>query len=372
MNYLNEVKLLADIERPSRFPFLSVYLDTTQDGRGRRTCFSFLKKQITGLRKRYVGRSDIVKSMRQDADKIEGFLSKALAPATRGMAVFACAGEGIFQAFPLPVSPENAVLVGPGPALSPWVLLKDEYDTNVMVVADSRVARFFVIRWGSLAETKETTTAVEPLDRRFERLGLAKPRMERRISGKIESHAKRIVQELTDIVRNHGVQRLAIAGDDTILSGITKALTSSLLLKVCSKLALDIRIPPHQALKVGIGLFRKAEDEEAHAKVRKLTEMLPLNRGVAGTTGTLASLEAEKVRELVLTYDYHEAGYWCASCGKTFRGKAKPCACGGETVEEDLRERCIALAVSQGIEVEFVRRSPDLARVGGVGGFLRG
>jgi peptide subunit release factor 1 (eRF1) len=93
---------------------------------------------------------------------------------------------------------------------------------------------------------------------------------------------------------------------------------------------------------------------------------------VAGTTGTLEALEAGKAKELLLTYEFREVGYWCTSCGRSFRGEAKPCACGGETVEVDLRERCIALAVGQGIEVEFVRHSPELARVGGIGGFLRG
>lgn len=370
MIYLKEVKSLAERTSPSQFTFLSVYLDTTSDGKGRRACFPFLKKRLAALRKRYEGRSETVKSLRQDADKVEGFLSKALSPSTRGVAVFACSGEGIFQAFPLPVSPKNGVLLGPGPALSPWVLLKDEYDSNILVVADSRIARFFVIRWGSLVETKELTTAVKPLDRRFERLGLAKPRMDHRISEKVEGHVRRIVLELSSLVRMHAVERLALAGDNTILSGMMKAMSPGLLEKVCTRLALDIRVPTHQVLRKGVGLFREAEEKEAQEKAHRLMESMPSGRGVAGTTGTLNAIEGGKAKELLLTNEFHEEGYWCSSCGKSFRGKVKPCSCGGESVAVDLRERAVALAVSAGLEVEFVCNSPELTKLGGIGAFL--
>ena len=90
-------------------------------------------------------------SIRADAERINRYLEDEFDVAADGLALFACAGRGVFEAVEAGVPFENQVTVGPQPDLFQLARLVDEHETAVVAVVNSNTSRIFVTRRGSSA-----------------------------------------------------------------------------------------------------------------------------------------------------------------------------------------------------------------------------
>lgn len=71
-----------------------------------------------------------------------------------GVALFACAGAGLWVEFPSPVPFEDALTVAACPMLRQLARLDEDYTSALLVLVDSRTARIYeVVLGGFLAET---------------------------------------------------------------------------------------------------------------------------------------------------------------------------------------------------------------------------
>src|SRR5262245_5818150 len=90
------IDALARIE-PTSLPLLSVYLNTQVNGTGRTTHEQFLRKELRQRAATFAERSAERDSLDRDRERIDQFFEDELAPSTRGVAIFACAGNGLFE-----------------------------------------------------------------------------------------------------------------------------------------------------------------------------------------------------------------------------------------------------------------------------------
>lgn len=149
------LRRLAEVEAGG-LPVLSVYLDlrprATAENPGLRSGMVVLKDRLREIEKTFLRRGADLDSFRDDAERIRRYVDESVAPATHGLALFACAGRDLFEAVEAGVPFENRVSAGPAPDLFPLARLLDEQETTVVAVVDSNTSRLFVTRAGRLEE----------------------------------------------------------------------------------------------------------------------------------------------------------------------------------------------------------------------------
>jgi hypothetical protein len=93
------LRALAELE-PGELPVLSVYLDmrphATGENPGLRAGTVILKKRLREIEKTYLPRGPELDSIRADAERIDRYLEDEYDVAADGLALFACAGRGVF------------------------------------------------------------------------------------------------------------------------------------------------------------------------------------------------------------------------------------------------------------------------------------
>ena len=140
-----ELDRLAALE-PSRFPFISHYLDLQPDQHGRDHFDTFVRKELgERLRTFEVGGAERA-SLDADCEKIRRFLG-GIDPAANGLALFACSGRDFFEGLQLPAPIRDArtlrrageVLLPAdrgGIALTRFYIARDAFALAVPSVAD--------------------------------------------------------------------------------------------------------------------------------------------------------------------------------------------------------------------------------------------
>jgi hypothetical protein len=144
-------------------PMLSVYLDMRPHATGEnpavRAGTVILRNRLREIEKTYLPRGAELDSIREDAHRIDRYLEDEYDVAADGLALFACAGRGVFETVEAGVPFEDQVTVGPQPDLFQLARLVDEHETAVVAVVDSNTSRIFVTRRGILHEVGGPTRA---------------------------------------------------------------------------------------------------------------------------------------------------------------------------------------------------------------------
>ena len=155
------------------FPVISVYLNLQPNEHGRSHFEPFLRKELADRLRTYAASGPERQSLEQDAEKIREYMAN-VGPSINGLAVFACSGSGLFETVQLaaPVQ-EHRLYVSDQPHLYPLARLIDEYPRYAVVLADTHVARIFVIA----SNTVEHTEHVEGTKTRRHKMGAGRRRV---------------------------------------------------------------------------------------------------------------------------------------------------------------------------------------------------
>src|SRR5690606_16306586 len=126
---------------PSEAPVLSLYLNLQPDQHGNDNYQAFLRKELPPRARPFPPRPDARRSYDEDAARIQQWIAAELPPSANGLALFACAARGLFEAVVLdaPVS-FHRLTVAPEPHLYPLELLLDQHPPFAVVIADSHAA----------------------------------------------------------------------------------------------------------------------------------------------------------------------------------------------------------------------------------------
>jgi len=126
------LRALAELE-PGELPVLSVYLDMRPHATGEspalRAGTVILKNRLRPIEKTFLPRGLELESIRADAERIDRYLEDEYDVAADGLALFACAGRGLFEGIEAGVPFENQVTVAPQPDLFQLARLVDEHET---------------------------------------------------------------------------------------------------------------------------------------------------------------------------------------------------------------------------------------------------
>jgi peptide chain release factor subunit 1 len=297
------------------------------------------------------------------------------------VAVFSCAAQNFFRTYPLAVPMSNLVRVSDRPAVKPLADLMDNYGGYGVVLVDKQGARAFYFHLGELREQEGVLgEAVKHVKR-----GGASSVPGRRggTAGRTDSMEQVVDRNMKDAVDfavrffdENKVRRVLIGGTDDNVS-----LFRSLLPKAWQSLimgtfnmamtasATEVR---ERALQIGMEAALEAESMLIDDLV---TSAAKISGAVAGLVDTYGAVNHDRVRTLVIVENLRHESYICSKCGALYLTKTdETCPlCGAGKLERtrDGIEMAVNTVMRKGGDVNVVRSTPAMDKLGGIGAFLR-
>jgi len=358
---------------PGDFPFISVYLNTETNENGQRDFDSFLKKQLSEHEDKYESGTSNRESYDSDVLKIEEFVSK-IEPSTSGVAVFASTGrEDFFEAFEFEVPfDDNHFFVLEKPRIYPLVRLISQNPMFAVVSADTNSANIYVFKRGKTIEREEIGGTKT---NRSEVRGWSQMRYQRHIENFHQQHAKKVITELENIVRDEKIDRIILAGDQAVIIPILREeMSKELNEKVIEVLSLNVNTPEHELLDAAMQAVQKNDTVVDKEKIDYLLEHnYDEGVGVAGFAKTLTALLNGQVQELYITSDIEDITYNTGQINKILKDYAP-----GEDGDMPdphrhtlLIDELLVRAAESADEIRFIEDPELLKEAGGVGAILR-
>lgn len=347
---------------PGPFPVLSLYLDLRPDQHGRDRFDQFLRKELPDRLRTYSASGPERASLEQDAERVRRYMTDVDA-SLNGVALFSCSGADFFEAVPL-AAPLDAhrLSIADQPYLLPLARILDQYPRYVALLADTRSARIFVF----------AANAVEKMDqiegtktRRHKMGGWSQARYQRHTENYHLQHAKEVVDTLARIVRDEGIERIVMAGDEAIVPLLREQLPKDVEERVIDVLRLDIRTPQHDVLERTLEALK---ERDVHSDRERVEALLDAYRSgglaCAGIDATRRAFEVGQVDELLAP----------AAPGRIAGVRQAPRTQGAPTeptAAERAIDELIARARQTSASIRFIEDASLLEPAGGVGAFLR-
>jgi peptide chain release factor subunit 1 len=282
-----------------------------------------------------------------DADRIERYLATAASPAARGIAIFASAQHGLFEALETPEPFTNEVAVRAEPSLFQLARLLDDTETAVVAVVALNVARLFAVRAGRLIAAEQRTDDPKLFHKVSGTNAMNQKHYQSHANMRRAEFARQVAGMAEQLVRREDARHVIVAGELEAITRLRQALSPHIVSMLSEHSPrLDVHAPVSAIAAEVEPLLRAAErDEERDVVERLLAGVQADELGLAGLEATQAALRAGQVDVLVL------------SAATVFPAET--------------RSALIELAVRSGARVEVVAESATLEHLGGVGALLR-
>jgi peptide subunit release factor 1 (eRF1) len=353
-------------------PFLSVYLDWVPDTNGRRSSVMKLEQALADISGRFAGDAERREGFEADRQRIMDYANRGAPKDARGLAIFACSAEGIWQALPLQAQVETEVVVDRFPHMFQLARLIDDYETSAVVLAEGQEARIFVIALGQADQVGETE-ASEKI-KRFDQGGQAQMLFQRRTDNLIKAHVKDIAAELEKVIARYDVKHVVIAGNDSIKGTVMNNLPDQIKAKLIDYIHLERNSSMRAIVEAVEPMIREAERRQEADAVAQLEMQMTAKGGLAaaGASDVATALSKGQVGTLLLLQSFTGMGGECPNCGALRAGQRTKCPYDGSELQPvDLREAFTARALQQSAEVQIVEASAYLDQFEGVGALLR-
>ena len=296
----------------------------------------------------------------------------------RSVAIFSCADDNFFRAYPLSVPVHSRIHVAERAYVRPLANLLDAYGAYGVALVDQQGARFFYFHLGELIEqegvlgdevrqSKGASSNVHGR-RSYEDAG---------ISNQSTNTAKRNFKEAAEYAvkffEKQKVRRILLGGTDENLAQFQQVLPKSWQSLIVGSFSVAMTANHHEILEEAIKVGAKAEEKREAALVQQMiTAAAKAADGVVGLRDTLNASHEGSVQTLLVDENFRAPGYRCQGCQYVTPEKLDVCPfCGNSFIElPDASETAVRKVMLSGGVVEIVRDNPQMAEVG-IGALLR-
>ena len=371
MSRYNGLQQLLDFE-PGQGLVISAYFDTGVNENGQRTFDVVLKKEINENRDKLPEGSEERQAFEEDVQKIDEYLA-SLDSDVQGVAVFACAKAGLFKKyeFRIPFN-ENLFFVFDRPHLYPLIRLVSQNRRFAVVQADTNSAHIYVFSRGEVISREDIQN--EKMNR-SEVGGWSQMRYQRHIENFHQQHAKEVMAELEKLVRAEHIERIILAGDETVIIPILKGeLSKELQDKVIDTMPLSVNAAEHEVLDAAEQIIHRHDSLEEMKAIETLKEQDYENGlGVTSVAKVLPALLNGQVQELYISSNFDNIDYNIGQVNKIFLNYAPG-------IDEDLPnakrtglviDEILRMAAQTADEIRFIDDDDLLKESGGVGALMR-
>ena len=363
----NDLRELLEFVAPD--PILSVYL-STDPTEGNADAYRLQLKTML---------KDI--NLPRDVSAVERFFSHQYDGSGRAVAVFSCAAQNFFRTFPLAVPMSNLVRISDRPAVKPLVDLMDNYGGYGVVLVDKQGARAFYFHLGELREQEGLFgEAVKHVKRGG---SSSFPGRKGGSAGRTDSMEEVVDRNIKDAVEfsvrffeENKVRRVLIGGTDDNISlfrsQLPKAWQSLVMGTFNIAMTASNGEVRDRALQIGTEAALGAESMLIENLV---TSAAKISGAVGGLVDTFGAVNHDRVRTLVIVENLRHECYICSKCGALYLTKTdETCPLCGEGMLERTRdgiEMAVNTVMRKGGDVNVVRSTPAMEKLGGIGAFLR-
>ncbi len=363
------IRELASIKGENA-PITSCYLDV--DGR-RLVRHQDLERSVECLLRDARARANDEPSVQADLRRIEQLIRGGIDRSrTRGLAIFACSADGMWEVIELPVVVHNRVVINSMPAVGQLEALLRENEPIGVLMADRQRARMFVFELGELVERSELFDAL-PRDEgaRGERdrgVDTTKPQQ-----AHTQQHLRNAANVAFDIWQQHPFDHLAIAAPDPLANELESNLHRYLRERLCGRLSVPVAAGHDEVLAAAQAVEAEVERKREQQLVDRLRAAVAADRrAVAGLHNVIDALSDNRVETLVVSQGYSASGWRCDPCSSLAAIGRRCKRCGGEMAEvDDLVEEAVEDALSKSCQVEICVGNADLDVMGRIGALLR-
>ncbi len=367
--FQGHIRSLASLPE-TRAPVVSCYLRVEGGRLKHRRVFT---DRIEELKRSFAG--ETAQLFEEALAPIERFLSLELRRGSKGVAVFSRAGrQPFFLALQFYVPLPTWIAADTLPNIYHLVELKDTYWRFVVLVCSQDTARIVSVNLGAV-----TLDLLRKRPELRQRLGRewTKEHFRRHRTTRTRQFLGDAVEALSGVMTAGSYDHLILAGDPKMIAMVRRVLPSRVAARLSGVIRKPGRTGARDVVAESIASFVEAEHKESQATVKDLRRQLRTGGlAVAGTRASYWALKRGQVETLVIGTEYTPRPGWvCRGCRleRTVEQRPKKCpSCGSRLLEDlNIREAMLRLAERRGCQVELVRDSTTLSRLGGVGCLLR-
>lgn len=364
------IKRLANLPETDQL-VVSCYVNLADTDRGWRTFVPGREKEIVESLVSTVDKAVV----RSAFSSVKTWLNSRLHPESRGAAFFACGGDtGVFIPMQFEVPLPNEIAVDTVPHLYQLMRMKDSYHRYILLYTDSRSGRIYDVNLGRVSQRMliERPEVRPRLGREWTKLHYKRRRRE-----SDRQYIQQKLDVLDELFAADGRTQLILAGDQTYVDRITKALPRHIAARLVGRISPTKTNSLEEIILRSLEAYVKSEELESLDEVDRLFNALHRDdMAVVGVANSLRVVSQGQADILILCHD-HDLGdsYICPACFCIGVGEEQPGTCEecgtGSMQRRDLRQELVRLAQITGCDVETVAESERLLRVGGVGCLLR-
>lgn len=296
----------------------------------------------------------------------------------RSIAMFSCAAQDYFRAFPIAVPVRSRVFVGEQPYVKPLADLLDAYGGYGVALVDRQGARLFQFHLGELKEQEGILGEEVRHTKRggassiFGHLG--------GMGGKSRHTEQTIIRNLKESAEfaarffeeNH-VRRVLIGGTEKNVNQFKSHLPKTWQSLVVGTFPVSMTARPDEVQEKALEIGQQAERRrEMHLVERIITAAAKGADGVIRLGDTLNAVHEGRVQTLIVREGYRAEGFQCQGCGYITTQALEVCPFCGKTFAQikDAVEMAIRRVMQDGGDVDIVYGNSKLEEIG-IGGVLR-
>ena len=351
------------------FPVTSCYLDV--DGR-RLPRHQDVEHELDVLLRDVREQAGTSPSVHDDLQRIEAFVRGGLDRSrTRGLAIFSCSAQSLWEVIQLPVPVRSRVVVNNVPAVGQLESVVQEYDRFGVLLVDRQRARMFVFELGELIDRSEL---LDELPRDYDVRGeRERGEVTQHTDALAQQHLRRAADVAFRVFQEQGFEHLSLGGPDATIGELEGLLHPYLRDRLCARIPVAPGASVDEIRRAAMVVETQQEREAEAAIVNRLRDAVGSGtRGVAGLDAVLAALAEHRVEVLLVSDGYQAPGWSCGACGVLAAVGRRCKVCDHEMDElPDVVEDAVEHAMAQSCKVEVCIDNADLDVLGRIGALLR-
>jgi peptide chain release factor subunit 1 len=316
----------------------------------------------------------------QDVEQIERYFDHEYDRSGRSVAVFSCASQDFFRAYPLSVPVHDLAHVGDRPSVKPLATLLDNYGGYGVVLIDKQGARMFYFHLGELIEqegvlgetikqTKRGGASAMP-GRRSGSAGHA-----RSVDITIERNMKESSEFAVKFFEEKHVRRILISGTEDNLALFRNHLPKAWQSLIVGAFPVSMNASHTEVLERAMQAGTEAMTKREQLLVEDvITTASKGGNASIGLEATLSAVNEGRVQLLLISEGYHEKGFRCKNCGDLLvtdpEHACSACDDKGEPVP-DIVELAVSAVLRLGGDIEVIHNNASMQEKGNIAALLR-
>lgn len=360
--------------RSETAPVLSVYLAIGLGSGATRSAESRLHSVLKPVRALVEGREldhEARESLRTDSERILEAGARLGVMEGRALAVFACAGDGLYEEVVLPRLLRDRAVVDATAYVRPMLAILDESHRYCAVVVDREHAWLYEFWMGQLeAATTEHGRGVRKRDFGGWH-GLEEYQVRNRAQELTRRHFRETAQAIEDMMRRTGAELLIVGGHKETVAELLPFLPRGLSARLAGTFVIDPHtMSPGKVREQADAVVQRYERDEEERLVAQAFERAATGSGATGIEWCLEAVNEQAVQLLLVHDDTMSPGLACDNCGWLGRDNtpgildAGTCPVCRHTTRRtpDVIDEMAAAVIEASGSVEHVYAETDLAK----------